>query len=110
MGSQRPSFRYIIYSEDARTSSQRHQCWSREPPRHLLTPGGGQRRGRQTEEGGIIRSCEDHQGRGHLLGGHVEVLHGRFTRHQGWPRAVLVMSLLFIACVFMLHIWGKYNR
>ncbi|CAB4061004.1 SEC61B [Lepeophtheirus salmonis] len=26
------------------------------------------------------------------------------------PIPVLVMSLLFIACVFMLHIWGKYNR
>merc|ERR1712203_1286589 len=26
------------------------------------------------------------------------------------PVPVLVMSLLFIACVFMLHIWGKYNR
>merc|ERR1711868_47474 len=25
------------------------------------------------------------------------------------PVPVLVMSLLFIACVFMLHIWGKYN-
>merc|ERR1711988_376575 len=26
------------------------------------------------------------------------------------PVPVLVMSLLFIACVFMLHIWEKYNR
>ncbi|XP_016947670.1 protein transport protein Sec61 subunit beta [Drosophila ficusphila] len=26
------------------------------------------------------------------------------------PVPVLVMSLLFIASVFMLHIWGKYNR
>merc|ERR1712037_548180 len=26
------------------------------------------------------------------------------------PVPVLVMSLLFIACVFMLHIWGKFNR
>merc|ERR1712096_235178 len=26
------------------------------------------------------------------------------------PVPVLVMSLLFISCVFMLHIWGKYNR
>ena len=26
------------------------------------------------------------------------------------PVPVLVMALLFIACVFMLHIWGKYNR
>ena len=26
------------------------------------------------------------------------------------PVPVMVMSLLFIACVFMLHIWGKYNR
>ena len=29
---------------------------------------------------------------------------------QVGPVPVLVMSLLFIACVFMLHIWGKYNR
>ena len=34
-----------------------------------------------------------------------------FTRClQVGPVPVLVMSLLFIACVFMLHIWGKYNR
>lgn len=26
------------------------------------------------------------------------------------PVQVLVMSLLFIASVFMLHIWGKYTR
>jgi len=26
------------------------------------------------------------------------------------PVPVLVMSLLFIASVFLLHIWGKYNR
>jgi len=26
------------------------------------------------------------------------------------PVPVLVISLLFIASVFMLHIWGKYNR
>ncbi|XP_036156749.1 protein transport protein Sec61 subunit beta-like [Myotis myotis] len=26
------------------------------------------------------------------------------------PVKVLVMSLLFIASVFMLHIWGKYTR
>lgn len=26
------------------------------------------------------------------------------------PVPVLVMSLLFIASVFMLHIWGKYTR
>merc|ERR1712129_305981 len=26
------------------------------------------------------------------------------------PVPVLVMSLPFIACVFMLHIWGKFNR
>lgn len=26
------------------------------------------------------------------------------------PVPVLVMSLLFIASVFMLHIWGKYSR
>lgn len=26
------------------------------------------------------------------------------------PVPVLVMSLLFIAVVFMLHIWGKYMR
>ncbi|KAJ8921023.1 hypothetical protein NQ315_015819, partial [Exocentrus adspersus] len=26
------------------------------------------------------------------------------------PFPVLVMSLLFIASVFMLHIWGKYTR
>ncbi|CAB4001900.1 transport Sec61 subunit beta [Paramuricea clavata] len=26
------------------------------------------------------------------------------------PVPVLVLSLLFIASVFMLHIWGKYNR
>ena len=26
------------------------------------------------------------------------------------PVPVLVMSLVFIASVFLLHIWGKYNR
>lgn len=26
------------------------------------------------------------------------------------PVPVLVMSLVFILCVFMLHIWGKYTR
>lgn len=26
------------------------------------------------------------------------------------PVPVLVMSLVFILCVFMMHIWGKYNR
>jgi protein transport protein SEC61 subunit beta len=26
------------------------------------------------------------------------------------PVPVLVMSLLFIAAVFLLHIWGKYTR
>jgi len=26
------------------------------------------------------------------------------------PVPVLIMSLLFIASVFMLHIWGKYSR
>lgn len=26
------------------------------------------------------------------------------------PVPVLVISLVFILCVFMLHIWGKYNR
>jgi protein transport protein SEC61 subunit beta len=26
------------------------------------------------------------------------------------PVPVLVMSLVFIASVFMLHIWGKYTR
>lgn len=26
------------------------------------------------------------------------------------PVPVLVMSLVFIFCVFMLHIWGKYTR
>ena len=31
------------------------------------------------------------------------------TMHRG-PVPVLVMSLLFIACVFLLHIWGKYTR
>jgi hypothetical protein len=30
--------------------------------------------------------------------------------HLVGPVPVMVMSLLFIACVFMLHIWGKYNR
>uniref|UniRef100_A0A2I3HD82 Protein transport protein Sec61 subunit beta n=1 Tax=Nomascus leucogenys TaxID=61853 RepID=A0A2I3HD82_NOMLE len=29
---------------------------------------------------------------------------------QVGPIPVLVMSLLFIASVFMLHIWGKYTR
>ncbi|KAL5006187.1 hypothetical protein ScPMuIL_017345 [Solemya velum] len=29
---------------------------------------------------------------------------------QVGPVPVLVMSLLFIASVFMLHIWGKYTR
>ena len=32
-----------------------------------------------------------------------------FAFHRG-PVPVLVMSLLFIASVFMLHIWGKYTR
>lgn len=32
-----------------------------------------------------------------------------FTIFSG-PVPVLVMSLAFIACVFMLHIWGKYTR
>jgi protein transport protein SEC61 subunit beta len=26
------------------------------------------------------------------------------------PVPVMVMSILFIACVFLLHIWGKYSR
>lgn len=26
------------------------------------------------------------------------------------PVPVLVMSLLFIACVFILHMWGRYNK
>merc|ERR1719510_83745 len=29
---------------------------------------------------------------------------------RGETSLPLVVSLLFIACVFMLHIWGKYNR
>lgn len=33
----------------------------------------------------------------------------RFTYCRG-PVPVLVMSLLFIASVFVLHIWGKYSR
>ncbi|KAF7247629.1 Protein transport protein Sec61 subunit beta [Varanus komodoensis] len=34
---------------------------------------------------------------------------GSTVRQRG-PVPVLVMSLLFIASVFMLHIWGKYTR
>ena len=63
---------------------------------------------------------------------HVALLHRRLARNQSvsdekvttWkfqlsdpfhlpfsgPVPVLVMSLLFIASVFMLHIWGKYTR
>jgi hypothetical protein len=33
-----------------------------------------------------------------------------FYSNSRGPVPVLVMSLLFIASVFMLHIWGKYTR
>ena len=47
--------------------------------------------------------------------GYKKLLLGKMLKHyvdhgQVGPVPVLVMSLLFIACVFMLHIWGKYNR
>ena len=35
--------------------------------------------------------------------------HTHTHTHSG-PVPVLVMSLLFIACVFLLHIWGRYTR
>ncbi|XP_010119547.1 PREDICTED: protein transport protein Sec61 subunit beta, partial [Chlamydotis macqueenii] len=43
-------------------------------------------------------------------GGMWRVYTGGPPGGQSGPVPVLVMSLLFIASVFMLHIWGKYTR
>jgi len=64
----------------------------RKPASTIKTGGGGGRAG-GTSSGGMWRFYTD-DSPGIKVG----------------PVPVLVMSLLFIACVFMLHIWGKYNR
>jgi len=73
-------------------------------------PGGGAgARQRKGAGGGGARTVETRAG-GTSSGGMWRFYSDDSPGIKVGPVPVLVMSLLFIACVFMLHIWGKYNR
>ena len=71
--------------------------------------GGGQVRQRKTGGGGGAKTTGMRAG-GTSSGGMWRFYTDDSPGIKVGPVPVLVMSLLFIACVFMLHIWGKYNR
>merc|ERR1711902_436923 len=72
--------------------------------------GGGTVRQRKTTAGGAgARSTMSRAG-GTSSGGMWRFYTDDSPGIKVGPVPVLVMSLLFIACVFMLHIWGKFNR
>ena len=55
-------------------------------PRGTSSPrAGGSAGGARQRKGASSGAVRTTRAGGHLLGGHVEVLHGRFTRHQGEP-------------------------
>ena len=71
--------------------------------------GGGQVRQRKTGGGGGAKTTGMRAG-GTSSGGMWRFYTDDSPGIKVGPVPVLVMSLLFIACVLMLHIWGKYNR
>jgi len=82
-------------------------------PRERGAGGGGVVR--QRKAGGGTAKSSSSSGGGGRAGGTSSGGMWRFYTDDSpgvkvGPVPVLVMSLLFIACVFMLHIWGKYNR
>ncbi len=84
---------------------------SRSPKGGAASPraGGGQVRQRKAAGGGGARTTATRAG-GTSSGGMWRFYTDDSPGIKVGPVPVLVMSLLFIACVFMLHIWGKYNR
>jgi len=82
------------------------------------SPGGGARSGGASGGGSTLRQRKAGGGaavatRGRNAGGAGSMWRFYTEDSPGLkvgPVPVLVMSLLFIASVFMLHIWGKYTR
>merc|ERR1711910_195032 len=72
--------------------------------------GGGTVRQRKTTAGGAGARTVTTRAGGTSSGGMWRFYTDDSPRIKVGPVPVLVMSLLFIACVFMLHIWGKFNR
>jgi len=72
--------------------------------------GGGQVRQRKAGGGGGAKGTTAMRAGGTSSGGMWRFYTDDSPGIKVGPVPVLVMSLLFIACVFMLHIWGKYNR
>ena len=68
--------------------------------------GGGQARQRKGTSGAVTRRAPTTAGGGGMWKFYTEDSPGL----KVGPVPVLVLSLLFIASVFLLHIWGKYNR
>merc|ERR1712107_699523 len=93
-------------TQHARTCSQCHQCWSRES-QDPSSPRAGGARQRKGASSGAVRTT---RAGGTSSGGMWRFYTDDSPGIKVGPVPVLVMSLLFIACVFMLHIWGKYNR
>lgn len=71
--------------------------------------GGGGVRQRKPAGGGATKTVSTRAG-GTSSGGMWRFYTDDSPGIKVGPVPVLVMALLFIACVFMLHIWGKYNR
>lgn len=74
-------------------------------------PGGGQVKQRKTtSSASSSASAARARGTGAGSGGMWRFYTDDSPGIKVGPVPVLVMSLLFIASVFMLHIWGKYTR
>ncbi|KAG7282207.1 hypothetical protein CRUP_034954 [Coryphaenoides rupestris] len=80
------------------------------PPGSQAPQSGKRRPSRASSQGRKAAGRPRNLGRG--TGGMWRPVYTRGTRQdvKVGPVPVLVMSLLFIASVFMLHIWGKYTR
>ncbi|XP_071488802.1 protein transport protein Sec61 subunit beta-like isoform X2 [Diadema setosum] len=79
----------------------------RAPSKSVSPRSGGGSQVRQRKTGGATT-------RGRAAGGNSGGMWRFYTEDSPGlkvgPVPVLVMSLIFIASVFMLHIWGKYTR
>ncbi|XP_037085753.1 protein transport protein Sec61 subunit beta-like [Pollicipes pollicipes] len=82
----------------------------RSPNKGMSRPAGGGRHGTSAQAGGRRRRTAKRTtgaGSGGMWRFYTD--DSPASKCDG-PVPVLVMSLLFIASVFMLHIWGKYTR
>ncbi|XP_033127947.1 protein transport protein Sec61 subunit beta-like [Anneissia japonica] len=81
---------------------------SRSPSRAVSPKSGSQVRNRGGKSTGASRARNPNAGAG--SSGMWRFYNEDSPGLKVGPVPVLVMSLIFIASVFMLHIWGKYTR